>query len=72
MMRRCLPGDALLGRIVDATGEELDRGLLTCFPAPHSYTGEDVAEISLHGSPVIVRALLQELCEKGARDRGAG
>lgn len=61
------PRRALLGRIVDATGEELDRGLLTCFPAPHSYTGEDVAEISLHGSPVIVRALLQELCENGAR-----
>jgi tRNA modification GTPase len=59
---------AILGRIVDAArGEELDRGLVTCFPAPHSYTGEDVAEFSVHGSPVIVKALLQVLCERGAR-----
>jgi len=62
------PRRALLGRIVEAgTGKALDRGLVTCFPAPHSYTGEDVAEISLHGSPVIIRAVLQELCENGAR-----
>jgi tRNA modification GTPase len=62
------PRHAVLGRIVKAgSGEELDRGLVTCFIAPHSYTGEDVAEISLHGNPVIIRAVLQELCEGGAR-----
>jgi tRNA modification GTPase len=62
------PRHAVLGRVVESgSGKELDRGLVTCFPAPHSYTGEDVAEISLHGSPVIVRAVLQEICGSGAR-----
>ena len=62
------PRRAILGRVVEAdSGKELDRGLATCFPAPHSYTGEDVAELSLHGSPVIVRAVLQALCGRGAR-----
>ena len=59
---------AVLGRVlVPSTGETLDEALVTCFPAPNSYTGEDVAEISLHGSPVIVRALLAALCDQGAR-----
>ncbi len=62
------PRQVVLGRIVEAgSGSELDHGLATCFPAPHSYTGEDVAELSIHGSPVIVRAVLQELCGCGAR-----
>ena len=62
------PRRAVVGRIVEAGSRgDLDRGLATFFPAPHSYTGEDVAELSIHGSPVIVRALLQELCGLGAR-----
>jgi len=39
----------------------LDRGILTYFPSPNSYTGEDVLEISCHGSPLLLRTLLQEL-----------
>jgi tRNA modification GTPase len=59
---------ATLGTILDpADASELDQGLVTCFPAPNSYTGEDVAEISLHGSPVLVAALLEGLCHSGAR-----
>jgi len=62
------PRRAIVGRIIDSVrGEELDRGLVTCFAAPHSYTGEDIAEFSVHGSPVIVKALLRVLCERGAR-----
>ncbi len=59
---------AVLGRMVDPrSGEVLDQVLVTRFPAPNSYTGEDVAEISLHGSPVLVAALLEGLCQSGTR-----
>lgn len=44
-----------------------DEGLLTLFAAPRSYTGEDSAEISCHGNPVIVERLLAALLEAGAR-----
>jgi len=45
----------------------VDSAVVTTFVAPHSYTGEDVAEISTHGSPVIVDALLQACVAGGAR-----
>lgn len=51
----------------------IDDGLAVYFPGPHSYTGEDCAEIFLHGSPLIVRRLLTELSEKlGIRPALAG
>jgi tRNA modification GTPase len=46
--------------------EVLDQVLLTCFPAPHSLTGEDVVEISCHGSPAIVRRIVDVTLELGA------
>jgi tRNA modification GTPase len=59
---------AVLGRVSDPrTGSELDQALVTFFHAPHSYTGEDVAEISVHGSPVVITQLLDCLCSLGAR-----
>jgi tRNA modification GTPase len=62
------PRQAVLGRVHHPeSGTELDQALVTCFPAPHSYTGEDVAEVSVHGSPVIVSTLLDFLCQSGAR-----
>jgi tRNA modification GTPase len=58
----------VLGRIRDPrTQIELDEALAVCFYAPRSYTGEDVAEISVHGSPVVVKHLLDFLCHGGAR-----
>ena len=44
---------AVLGFMVNEAGEKLDQSLGTYLVAPHSYTGEDVVEISLHGSPVL-------------------
>jgi len=63
------PRRAVLGTIRDPEGggKDLDQVLVTCFPAPRSYTGEDVVEISMHGSPVLVSAVLDCLCAKGAR-----
>lgn len=50
-----------------ADGELIDRGLLLCFPAPHSYTGEHVLELQGHGSSVLLDTLLRRACELGAR-----
>lgn len=50
----------------------LDRGLVAWFPGPHSFTGEDCAELQVHGSPAGVRAILNHLTSKGARLAEAG
>src|SRR5689334_15102620 len=52
--------------------EDLDQELLTCFPAPHSLTGEDVVEISCHGSPAVVRRIIDTTLELGAVLAGPG
>jgi tRNA modification GTPase len=62
------PNLARFGRLVDPTTEEvIDEAILTYFKAPHSYTGEDVVELSCHGSPVILRRVLDILIAGGAR-----
>lgn len=50
----------------------LDRGLVAWFPAPHSFTGEDCAELQVHGSPAGVRAILKLITSQGARLAEAG
>jgi tRNA modification GTPase len=47
----------------DATGAPIDRGLAIHFPAPHSYTGEDVLELQAHGGPVVLQLLLARCLE---------
>ena len=44
-----------------------DQVVATFFPAPHSYTGENVVEISAHGSPVVLRQIVEQILERGAR-----
>jgi len=62
------PRKACLMRLIDPrSGEEIDEAIVTFFEAPHSYTGENLAEISLHGNPSIVTALVDTLCHLGAR-----
>ena len=46
---------------------DVDRVVVTFFAAPRSYTGEDVVEISCHGSPAVLRYALERACEAGAR-----
>jgi len=50
----------------NAAGEEIDSGLVACFPAPSSFTGEDLVEIHLHGSPVLVEQSAQAAVSLGA------
>jgi len=49
------------------SGRHLDQVVVTCFRQPHSYTAEDVVEISCHGAPVILRHLVECCLERGAR-----
>jgi len=44
-----------------------DQVVATYFPAPHSYTGEDVVEVSGHGSPVVLRQIVEQAMRAGAR-----
>lgn len=58
---------AQLADFTDAAGAAIDRGLLLYFPAPHSFTGEDVLELHGHGGPVVMQLLLARCLELGAR-----
>ena len=51
----------------DEQGQVMDRALVTYFQKPHSYTGEDVVEISCHGSPVVLEFLVGRCLWAGAR-----
>ena len=53
-------------------GKVIDEGLVTCFRSPRSYTGEDVVELSCHGSPFIQQALLEALTDQGCRMAAPG
>ena len=62
------PRYATLSQIRGASGDPaVDRVVLTYFPAPHSYTGQDIVEISAHGSPVLLRSILLAAISGGAR-----
>jgi tRNA modification GTPase len=60
------PRRAHYGPLLSATGEAIDHGLALHFPAPHSYTGEDVLELQAHGGPVVLQLLLARCLEAGA------
>jgi len=67
------PRQARLTKLTHPADQQmLDQVLLTCFPAPHSLTGEDVVEISCHGSPAIVRSIIDATLELGAVLAGPG
>lgn len=51
---------------LDRTGLAIDQGLAIFFPAPHSFTGEDVLELQAHGGPVVLQLLLTRCIEAGA------
>ena len=63
------PRRATVASVIDPSvgGRRLDRVLVTYFPAPNSYTGEDVVEISAHGSPVLLRQIVNAAVNSGAR-----
>ncbi|OGA96308.1 MAG: tRNA uridine-5-carboxymethylaminomethyl(34) synthesis GTPase MnmE [Burkholderiales bacterium RIFCSPHIGHO2_12_FULL_61_11] len=64
--RALLPRHATYLPFRDALGQVIDQGLAIYFPAPHSYTGEDVLELQAHGGPVVLQLLLARCLEAGA------
>ena len=60
------------GTVLDNDGETVDNVLVSVFRAPHSYTGEDSAEISCHASGYIVQTIIGLLLDAGARSAGPG
>jgi tRNA modification GTPase len=61
------PRKATLTQFYDVTGEVIDQGIAIYFPAPHSYTGENVLELQGHGGPAILQLLLQRCLNLGSR-----
>jgi tRNA modification GTPase len=61
------PRHATLCQFVAADGAAIDQGILLYFPAPHSFTGEDVLELQGHGGTVVMQMLLARCLELGAR-----
>ncbi len=65
--RELKPRVAHYGPLTDAHGAAIDHGLALFFPAPHSYTGEDVLELQAHGGPVVLQLLLARCLEAAAQ-----
>ena len=61
------PRQAQLADFLDADGSAIDRGIALFFPAPRSFTGEDVLELQGHGGRIVVQRLLERVCALGAR-----
>lgn len=68
--RDLAPRMATYGPFLDADGSAIDHGLALFFPAPHSYTGEDVLELQAHGGPVVLQLLLAR-CLSAAQETDA-
>jgi tRNA modification GTPase len=66
--RTLQPRHAHYGPFTDAAGQAIDQGLALYFPAPHSYTGEDVLELQAHGGPVVLQLLLARCLEAAAAE----
>ena len=62
-----VPRRATYASFLDAQGQVMDQGIALFFPAPHSYTGEDILELQGHGGTAILQLVLQRCLEIGAR-----
>src|SRR5258707_9496671 len=68
LKREFASGQAQFAELIEpATGERMDEAVITFFIKPHSYTGDDVVEISAHGSPVVLRHMVELATSRGAR-----
>jgi len=66
------PREATYTGFLDAQCVAIDRGLAIYFPAPHSFTGEDVLELQAHGGPVVLQLLLARCLQAAAQTDAAG
>ena len=78
VMRACgrekpfAPRRATLARVRDAQGRALDEAVVTVYTAPHSFTGEDAAELCCHGGMLVTQRVLERVLECGARPAEPG
>jgi len=70
--RELTPRHAHYVRFHDQDETAIDDGIALSFPAPHSFTGEDVVELQAHGSPVVLQQLVARACALGARHARPG
>lgn len=64
---KIVPRHATYASFLDVQGQVIDQGIAIFFPAPHSYTGEDVLELQGHGGTAVLQMVLQRCLELGAR-----
>src|SRR5262245_42571748 len=68
LKRELEAGDAVFGELIEPqSGERLDEVVVTFFAKPHSYTTDDIVEISAHGAPVVLRRIVELAIERSAR-----
>lgn len=67
-----IPRKAVLRQLVDGAKSPLDEALVVWFPGPHSFTGEDISEFHIHGSPAVTEALSNTLYANGLRQAEPG
>ena len=68
-----LPRTVHVCKLIDTkTSDVIDEAVITYFQSPHSFTGEDIVEISCHGSPVILRQVIDMCLHEGARPADPG
>src|SRR5919109_2837504 len=67
------PAHSILKSILDlSTAQLIDKALITYFKSPNSFTSEDIVEISSHGSPVVLRGIVDSILKLDARLAGPG
>ncbi|MDE7345930.1 MAG: tRNA uridine-5-carboxymethylaminomethyl(34) synthesis GTPase MnmE [Muribaculaceae bacterium] len=71
-LKNCASHTVHLGNIIDENGDNLDQAVATLFKGPKSFTGEDIVEFTLHGSPWIIREVSNLLLRRGARGAEPG
>lgn len=71
-LEQCADRRLVLGELLDREGRPVDQVLATVSRAPHSYTGEDTAELQCHGSPAVLALGLEALFAQGVRQAGPG
>ena len=71
-LEECEDRRLVLGSLLDREGRPVDQVLATVSRAPHSYTGEDTAELQCHGSPAVLALGLEALFAQGVRQAGPG
>ena len=65
--KQLVPRKATYAKFLEDTGNAIDQGVALYFPAPHSYTGEDVLELHGHGGPAVMGRLLKRCLQLGCR-----